>query len=97
LLPARKTLTEYSDRHPETKASIAHWYAVAAASHWASPLEAAAPFSKAKILNGERVRYEIAGGNYRLIVAYKWSAQIGFVKFIGTHKEYDDIDPFSVE
>lgn len=93
---ARKTLTDYSETHPETKAGINHWYAIAKAATWMTPLEAAAPFSKAKVLNGERVRYEIAGGKYRLVIAYKWSAQIGFVKFIGTHKEYDKIDPLTV-
>jgi mRNA-degrading endonuclease HigB of HigAB toxin-antitoxin module len=43
-----------------------------------------------------RVRYEVAGGNYRLIVAFDFRRQIAFVKFIGTHAEYDAIDPLTV-
>jgi mRNA interferase HigB len=53
-------------------------------------------FPKAKALNAERVRFEIAGGNYRLVVAIKFTARIAFVKFIGTHAEYDRIDALTV-
>jgi mRNA interferase HigB len=44
------------------------------------------------VLNRERVRFEIAGGNYRLVAAFDFRRQIAFVKFIGTHAEYDRID-----
>lgn len=50
----------------------------------------------AKILNGERVRFEVAGGNFRLIVALDFRRQMVFVKFIGTHAEYDRIDALTV-
>jgi mRNA interferase HigB len=46
----------------------------------------------AKVLNGERARFEVAGGNYRLVVAFDFHRQIAFVKFIGTHAEYDRVD-----
>ena len=48
------------------------------------------------MLNGERVRFEIAGGNYRLIVAFDFGRQTAFVKFIGTHAEYDAVDALTV-
>ncbi len=57
-------------------------------------IRAAAP--NVKILNGERARFEIAGGNFRLVVAFNFAAQIAFVKFIGTHAEYDRIDALTV-
>ena len=50
----------------------------------------------AKILNGERARFEIAGGNFRMIVALDFARGIAFVKFIGTHAEYDRVDALSV-
>ena len=50
----------------------------------------------ATILNGERVKFEVAGGNYRLIVAMDFDHRIIFVKFIGTHAEYDKIDALTV-
>ena len=55
-----------------------------------------AAFPKAKALNGERARFEVAGGNYRLIVAFNFRAGIAFIKFLGTHAEYDRIDALTV-
>ncbi|MDR3376810.1 MAG: type II toxin-antitoxin system HigB family toxin [Ancalomicrobiaceae bacterium] len=53
-------------------------------------------FPKAKALNAERIRFEIAGGNYRMICAVDFEREILFVKFIGTHAEYDRIDALTV-
>jgi len=51
---------------------------------------------RAKVLNGERIRFEVAGGAFRLIVAFDFRRQIAYVKFVGTHAEYDAIDAFTV-
>lgn len=95
-LIARSTLVEFGDRHPETKASLAHWMSVTKAAAWKNANEVQASFSKAKVLNGERVRFEVAGGDYRMIVAFDFRRSIAFVKFIGTHAEYDRIDALTV-
>ena len=52
--------------------------------------------SKAKVLNGERVRFEVAGGDFRLIAAINFTHGIVFVKFIGTPAEYDRVDALTV-
>jgi mRNA interferase HigB len=57
-------------------------------------VQRAAP--KSKVLNRERVRFEVAGGNYRLVVAFDFRRQVAFIKFIGTHAEYDRIDALTV-
>ena len=93
---AQSTLVAFAARHPETRASLDFWLKVARGSHWANTADVQAAFPKAKVLNGERVRFEVAGGNYRLIVAFKFGSGIGFVKFIGTHAEYDRIDALTV-
>ena len=49
-------------------------------------------WSKVKVLNSERVRFEIAGGDYRMICAIQFRAQIVCVKWLGTHAQYDRID-----
>ena len=49
-----------------------------------------------KVLNRDRARFDVAGGNYRLIAAFDSRRQILFVKFIGTHAEYDAIDALTV-
>ena len=64
------------------------------AQHARRVLERASP--KSKVLNRERARFEVAGGNYRLVVAFDFRRQVAFVKFIGTHAEYDRIDALTV-
>lgn len=93
---ARNVLVAFWTRHPETEASLRHWYEVTAAGDWQSPLDAVAAFSKAKALNGERVRFEVAGGDYRMVVAFDWRRRIAFIKFIGRHADYDRIDALTV-
>ena len=93
---ARSTLVAFWEKHPEAKASLTHWQNVAKAANWQSATDLQAAFSKAKALNGERVRFEVAGGDYRLIVAFDFRRAIAFVKFIGTHAEYGRIDALTV-
>ena len=93
---ARNKLVEFWTRHPETQASLRHWHEVAAAAAWLSSLDVVADFAKAKSLNGERVRFEVAGGDYRMVVAFDWRRGTAFIKFLGTHAEYDRIDALTV-
>ena len=51
---------------------------------------------KSKVLNRDRARFEVAGGDYRLIAAFDFRRKIAFVKFIGTHSDYDAIDALTV-
>ncbi len=66
------------------------------AASWSDPQAVLSGFSKAKALNGERVRFEVAGGDYRMIVAFDFPRQVAFIKFIGTHAEYDRVDALTV-
>ena len=93
---ARHTLTEFAEVHADARASLMHWYLVAKASNWESPAAAQSALSKAKVLNGERVRFDIGGGAYRLVVAFDFKRQIAFIKFLGTHAQYDRIDALAV-
>ncbi|MCV0398148.1 MAG: type II toxin-antitoxin system HigB family toxin [Rhizobiaceae bacterium] len=69
---------------------------VTAAASWATTAEIRAAFSKAKVLNAERVRFEIGGGDFRLICAFDFRRGVAFVKFLGTHAEYDRVDALTV-
>lgn len=93
---ARSTLAEFADRHPEARASAFHWFSLTKAANWKTIAEVQAAFSKAKALNGERVRFEIAGGDFRLIAAFDFTRSIAFIKFVGSHAEYDRIDALTV-
>ncbi|MGP0094912.1 MAG: type II toxin-antitoxin system HigB family toxin [Xanthobacteraceae bacterium] len=81
---------------PEAKVSLERWYRLAKAAHWASMDDVRSAAPKVKVLNRERAKFEVAGGNYRLVVAFDFRRQIAFVKFIGTHAAYDAIDALTV-
>lgn len=89
---ARNTLTGFWTTHPETRVALERWLKRVKAAQWTSVDEVQKAAPKCKALNGERVRFEVAGGNYRLIVAFDFRRQAAFIKFIGTHAEYDRID-----
>jgi mRNA interferase HigB len=93
---AVSSLATYAKKHPESKSSIAHWIMLAKAATWKDPAEVSRSFSKAKVINGERIRFEIAGGDHRLIVAFDFGRGIAFVKFMGTYAEYDRVDALTV-
>lgn len=95
-LIAQSTLVAFAQRHPQASASLMHWRRIAKAATWTNVAEVQADFSKAKALNGERVRFEVAGGDFRLVVAFDFRRQIAFVKFVGSHAEYDKIDALTV-
>ena len=93
---ARHLLIDFSDRHPEAKVALARWYRLVRAAQWGATDEIQKAAPKAKVLNLERVRFEVAGRNYRLVAAFDFRRQIAFVKFVGTHAEYDRIDALTV-
>src|SRR6266853_6303130 len=93
---ARNVLVGFSRKHPEAKVSLKRWHTIVRAAQWTSTDEVQKAAPKAKVLNRERVRFEVAGGNYRLIAAFDFRRQVAFVKFVGTHAEYDRVDALTV-
>jgi mRNA interferase HigB len=93
---ARHNLVQFGEKHPAARSSLDHWFRLAKTAQWRSTQDVASAFSKAKVLNSERVRFQILGGNFRLIVAFDFERQIAFVKFVGTHAEYDRVDALSI-
>ncbi len=93
---AQHTFVEFWEKHPQAKASLIHWHQIAKAASWQQVQDILGSFSKAKVLGLERARFEIGGGDYRLIVAFDFRRQMAFVKFLGTHAECDRIDASTV-
>ncbi len=92
----QSTLTKFAGANPKAKPALTRWVKLTKAAKWASMNEIQVTVPGAVALNGERARFEIAGGNFRLIVAFSFKHQIAFIKFIGTHAEYDRIDALTV-
>jgi mRNA interferase HigB len=74
------------------KAHLDAWYAEAAKASWKNSAELKAQYSSASIVSAERVVFNIKGNEYRLVVAINYHYQVLLIIWLGTHKEYDQIN-----
>lgn len=79
---------EYADATEQTLA----WYQHALKADWATPADVKQDFGNASILKDGRVVFNIAGNKYRLVVWINYTYRIIYIRFIGTHAQYDKID-----
>jgi mRNA interferase HigB len=89
---AKKTLKEFWEAEPDAKSSLQAWHAEARSAQWASPADVKAQYRTASVLRDGRVVFNIGGNKYRLVVWINFNFHTIYVRFIGTHKEYDEID-----
>jgi len=97
---SKRTLREYWESDPQyldSKGQLEAWHDEVLQAHWSTPQELKAQFRNASILKGGRVVFNIKGNTYRLVVAINYPHEIVFIKFVGTHKQYDEIDAETVE
>ena len=88
-------LRGYAALHPsylDAKEPTLAWYRHALKANWASPADVKAAFAKASILKDGRVVFNIAGNKYRLVVWINYAYRVVYIRFIGTHAQYDQID-----
>ena len=83
--------------HPDAEAALKSWVDEARKAGWKQPAEIKAQYRSASILKNRRVVFNIKGNDYRLVVSVAYHYQAVYVKFVGTHKEYDAIDAETVE
>lgn len=94
---ARRTLKQFWDRHPQAEAPLEAWYAQVKGAVWQSPADIKREFGTTVDFVGDnRVIFDIGGNKYRLIVHVAYRFKRVLVKFVGTHKDYDSIDPETV-
>lgn len=89
---ARSTLVEYWRNHPNSKDSLESWFKETETANWSSPDEIKQRYRSASFLNSNRVCFNIGGNKYRLIVKINYDFHIVYIRFIGTHAEYDKIN-----
>ena len=94
---AVSTLRTYWDRHPDAEQPLKAWLQEASNAEWRQPSDIKAHSRSASVLKNRRVVFNIKGNDYRLVVAIAYQLQIVFVKFIGTHADYDLVDADTVE
>ena len=89
---AKRTLREYWEVHPETEQYLKTWYDTAMNSDWKNPSDVKQIYANASILKDSRIVFNIKGNSYRLVVKFNFEKQWIFIRFIGTHEEYNRID-----
>lgn len=94
---ALKTLKLFWSKYPDSEIGLKYWYSKIEARKYKSPQEVVSDFKKADYVGNERIVFNISKNKYRLIAAFNYNFQLCFVKFVGTHKEYDLIDAETVE
>jgi mRNA interferase HigB len=89
---SKKTLKDYYSKHKETKSQLEAWYYEAKNSNWNNPVEIKEKFRTASIIGDNKVVFNIKGNKYRLVTKINYRMKTVYIKFIGTHKEYDKIN-----
>ena len=89
---SKKILREFWKTHNDSEQQLKSWYSEASKANWSSPNEIKKLYAKASILKNNRVVFDICGGSYRLIVKVNYNRGWVFIRFIGTHKNYDKVD-----
>lgn len=91
---AFKTLRAFWEKpeYTDSETSLRSWYYDAKNANWKNSNELKQRYRNASIIGNERVVFNIKGNSYRLVVAIDYEFQVIFIRFIGTHKQYDQID-----
>ena len=89
---SRSTLRDFRESHRDVEEALKNWYYEASHADWQNPADVKTAHRNASIIANNRVVFNIKGNNYRLIVAIRYDIGIIFIRFIGTHAEYDKVD-----
>lgn len=93
---ARRTLREFWEQHRDAEQALRAWYHDAKAAHWRSPSAVKRTYVNASIVGDNRVVFNISGNRYRLVVAVNYAHKICYIRFVGTHQQYDRIDATTI-
>ena len=91
-----QTLRLFWQKHPDAERPLRAWYALAEKSNWRSPAEIKATLGNVSFIGVNRVIFNIEGNDYCLIVLVEYQKGRLFIRFVGTHAEYDHIDPETI-
>ncbi len=92
---SKRTLRQFWETHPrgaEAKTQLQVWHSTVKAADWANPADVKRTFGDASILKNGRVIFNVSGNKFRLVVRINHAYRIVYVRFVGTHEEYDNID-----
>ncbi|VEP15537.1 conserved hypothetical protein [Hyella patelloides LEGE 07179] len=93
---ARSTLRSFWEKYPDAEQPLKAWFYEASHVKWQNPSDIKNLYRNASIIANNRVVFNIKGNDYRLIVHVRYDIGIIFIRFIGTHKEYDNVDATTI-
>jgi mRNA interferase HigB len=83
---------DFWEQNPDAEQPLRAWYSTVKRAEWHTPNDVKAMFRNASIVGNNRAIFNIKGNDYRLVVAINYAMSIVFIRFIGTHENYDRID-----
>jgi mRNA interferase HigB len=89
---AKKALREFWLRHADAEEPLLAWYREVEQADWDTPMKVKEKYRSASIVGGNRVVFNIKGNDYRLVVKINYPYRVVYIRFVGTHAEYDRID-----
>lgn len=89
---AKKTLRGFWERHPDAEEPLLAWYREVEHADWATPAQLKERYRSASIVGDQRVVFNIKGNDYRLVVKINYPYRVVYVRFVGTHAEYDAVN-----
>jgi mRNA interferase HigB len=91
---SRKTLRDFWQKpsYADAEQPLKAWYKIASEADWAAPAAVKAQFSSASVIGDSRIVFNIAGNKYRLVVKMNYAYRIAYIRFVGTHFQYDAIN-----
>ncbi len=95
---SRKALRDFWDQSAfaDAEQPLRTWFKLASQADWATPADVKADVRSASIVADNRVIFNIAGNKYRLVVHVYYPYRVIYIRFVGTHRQYDEIDPTTV-
>lgn len=91
-----RTLRQYWERHSDAEEALRSWYQDAQAAKWKTPEDVKTVHRNASVVAGNRIVFNIKGNQYRLIVAIHYNTGFVYIRFVGSHQEYDKVDAATV-
>lgn len=91
-----KALRLFWEIHPDAEQPLRAWYAIARRAQWRTPGDVRAAYGSASFVGNNRIVFNIKGNDYRLIVLTEYSKGRLFIRFVGTHADYDRIDASTI-
>ncbi len=96
LIISKKTLSDYYQKHPQSRAALEEWYSKTKKSTWTCFSDIKATFNSADSVGNQHFVFNIKGNDFRLIVVVQFRHQHVFIRWVGTHAEYDKIKDVSL-